>query len=300
MKGRACLVAMQLVAFLALFCTLPPPALAQQWTATQGDVLSIDLPSDTRHLKVRAFGRTWPWKRLDGNHIRTWIGIDLATKPGEHTILLRNDAGEQRHRVDVKAGSFRISRITVAKKMAEFSAADLRRIRADQAAIKHTYEMGVDAHPDIRIAVEPVEGVISTPFGARRYVNGEPRSPHSGLDIAAPEGTPIITPLAGRVLLAQSMFLNGNTVVIGCGNGLVMVYSHLKALRLKQGDWLQAGERIGEIGMTGRATGPHLHWGVRFRQARINPLTLLAAHDITGDTPASRQSTAMPEPEGKP
>ncbi|MDQ6973094.1 MAG: M23 family metallopeptidase, partial [Mariprofundaceae bacterium] len=89
------------------------------------------------------------------------------------------------------------------------------------------------------------------------------------------EGTPIISPLAGKVLLAESMYLNGNTVVIGHGNGLVMVYSHMHELKLRQGDRVEAGATIGEVGMTGRATGPHLHWGVRFNQARINPLSLL-------------------------
>lgn len=273
--GRACLTALLFPGFLILCCVLPQPGLAQQWTATQGDVLSIDLPADTRHLQVRAFGKTWPWKRLEGHGFRAWIGVDLKAKPGLHDIIVRSDTGKQRHILKVLAGHFRISRITVDKKMAEFDAATLRRIRADQAAIKHTYAMQVDAHPDIDISEQPVEGVISTPFGAQRYVNGEPRSPHSGLDIAAPEGTPVITPLAGRVLLAAPMYLNGNTIVIGYGNGLVMVYSHLRALKVKQGDWLQAGARIGEVGMTGRATGPHLHWGVRFEQARINPLALL-------------------------
>ncbi|OIO70699.1 MAG: hypothetical protein COY36_09400 [Zetaproteobacteria bacterium CG_4_10_14_0_2_um_filter_55_20] len=264
-------------ALLILTCGLPQLASAQQWQAVQGNVLVIELPAADKHLQVRAFGKSWPWKQIDGQHIRSWIGVDLKAKPGNHKLLVRGDAGEQLHQVQVIAGDFRISRIKVEKKMAEFDAATLKRIRADQAAIKGTYAMQVEGNPDISIAAEPTEGIVSTPFGAQRYVNGEPRSPHSGLDIAAPEGTPIITPLAGRVLLAESMYLNGNTVVVGHGNGLVMVYSHMNTLKVKKGDWLEAGARIGEVGMTGRATGPHLHWGVRFNQARINPASLLTA-----------------------
>jgi len=269
------LFAVLFTALLPLVCSLPQPAQAQQWQAVQGDVLVIKLPATGKHQEVRAFGKTWPWKQVDGQHIRSWIGVDLKAKPGNHTILIRSDAVEQRHQLKVTKGNFRISRIEVAKKMAEFDAASLKRLRADQAAIKATYAMQVKGNPDISIAAEPTQGIVSTPFGAQRYVNGQPRSPHSGLDIAAPEGTPIITPLAGKVLLAESMFLNGNTVVIGHGNGLVMVYSHMNTLEVKQGDWVKSGARIGAVGMTGRATGPHLHWGVRFNQARINPSSLI-------------------------
>jgi len=266
---------MLLIALLPLFCGVAQQVEAHQWQAVQGDVLTIDLPAGSKHMQVRAFGKAWPWKMLADQHIRAWVGIDLGAKPGNHTILIRSDVGEQRHQVQIRDGNFRISRISVAKKMAEFDAPTLKRIRADQAAIKSTYAMQVKANPDIGITAQPVEGIVSTPFGARRYVNGQPRSPHSGLDIAAPEGTPIVTPLAGRVLLAESMYLNGNTIVIGHGNGLVMVYSHMNTLELKKGDWVAADTRIGAVGMTGRATGPHLHWGVRFNQARINPASLL-------------------------
>jgi len=269
------LIAALFAALLPFVCSLPPLAQASQWQGVQGDVLAIELPATGTDIQIKAFGKTWPWKRLDEGHIRSWIGIDLKAKPGNHTILVRGNAIEQRHQLKVIEGDFRISRIKVAKKMAEFDAASLKRIRADQAAIKATYAMQVEGDPDISIASRPTEGVVSTPFGAQRYVNGAARSPHSGLDIAAPEGTPIITPLAGKVLLAESMYLNGNTVVIGHGNGLVMVYSHMNTLEIKKGDRVKSGERIGAVGMTGRATGPHLHWGVRFNQARINPASLI-------------------------
>jgi len=278
--------------FFALCCLVPGTASAKQWTATQGDILSIDLPATGKHVQVRAFGKTWPWKRLDADTVHAWIGIDLKTKPGWHSIHVRSKAGRKTEHVRVMRGHFRISRITVKKKMAVFDSATLKRIRSDQASIHKAYTIPVSAHPDITISEQPVEGVISTPFGAQRFVNGEPRSPHMGLDIAAPEGTPIITPLPGRVLLASPMYLNGNTVVIGYGNGLDMVYSHLKKLRVKVGDWLKQGQQIGEVGMTGRATGPHLHWGVSFRQARVNPLALLSANPVASGQPTHQEGKA--------
>ena len=122
---------------------------------------------------------------------------------------------------------------------------------------------------------KPVEGIESSPFGAQRIVNGKPKSPHSGIDIAAPPSTTIKTPLAGQVLLVADMYLNGKTVAIGHGNGLVSIFSHMRSTAVQQGDWLDTQQKIGEVGATGRATGPHLHWGIRFNSARINPASLL-------------------------
>jgi murein DD-endopeptidase MepM/ murein hydrolase activator NlpD len=159
--------------------------------------------------------------------------------------------------------------------MAVFNRKELARIHADHASLLECYTTHVDAKPDIAFKQIPVQGEISTPFGARRYVNGEPRSPHTGVDIAAPAGTPIIAPLSGRVLLVRSMYLDGNTVAIGHGHGLVSVYCHLSKIDVKPGQWIESGSEIGEVGQTGRATGPNLHWGIRFENARISPLALL-------------------------
>ncbi|MDQ6957677.1 MAG: M23 family metallopeptidase [Mariprofundaceae bacterium] len=248
---------------------------AHEWHTIQGDVVRVDATLTGQHVSLHCFGKNWPVKMVSKDHWIGWIGVDLGQKPGNYSLRWVSAGQKESGHLHISQGKFRVSRIEVKKKMAVFDAKALARIRADQAAIKKTYVMQVNATPDISITEHPVHGPVSTPFGARRYVNGKPRSPHSGLDIAAPEGTPIINPLAGRVLLAESMFLNGNTIVIGHGRGLVMVYSHLKSLHVHKGAWIKAGETIGEVGQTGRATGPHLHWGVRFNGARINPDSLL-------------------------
>ncbi len=254
------------------------PALAQVWEGTQGDVLQLEhAPGAIESLYC--FGRSWPVRRLQDGRLRGWIGIDLKKRPGEYQVSWKGRDGSQ-DVLRVLPGHFRISRITVARKMAEFDSEALARIRRDQKAILRTYGMRVDAYPDVKMYGMPVEGVVSTPFGAQRYVNGQPRSPHSGLDIAASEGSPVQAPLAGKVLLRESMFLNGNTVVLGHGNGLVSVFSHLRDIAVKEGEWVRTGQRIGSVGHTGRATGPHLHWGVRFYQARVNPVSLLAESDV--------------------
>ncbi len=256
----------------------PLVAGAQSWEARQGDLLRLVLPAPSgRHVRLTALGKTWPWRRLRDGRLLAWIGVDMDVKPGTYTLLVRAGVRHRRHTLIVHKTAFRISRIHVARRLAQFDARALARIRADHALLRRAYAASVrQAAVDFLIARAPVTGIISTPFGARRYVNGEKRSPHSGVDIAAPEGTPIVNTLPGRVLLAAPLFLNGNTVVVGHGRGLVMIYSHLKRIDVHAGERLQAGARIGSVGKTGRATGPHLHWGVRFRGARINPMSLLA------------------------
>jgi len=265
----------RLSALLLLICLFFVfPVHASTLRALQGDVVELSNISDHKP-RLHCFGKNWPVQAQDDGRWRGWIGIDLKTKPGTYIVHWYGQ-DDVKIKLIVVAGTFRISRITVKKKMAEFDAATLKRIRHDQKAILHTYGMKVDADPAVMMHGMPVEGIISTPFGAQRYVNGQPRSPHSGLDIAAPEGTPVLVPLGGKVLLREAMYLNGNTVVIGHGNGLVSVFSHLHKFDVHEGEWVHTGQRIGDIGQTGRATGPHLHWGVRFQKARVNPASLLA------------------------
>ncbi|OIO72986.1 MAG: hypothetical protein CO186_04570 [Zetaproteobacteria bacterium CG_4_9_14_3_um_filter_49_83] len=241
---------------------------------TQGGILSLTLGKQASgQSQIKAFDIDWPCRQKDDG-VRCWIGVDLATEPGLYTASWQAGSATKKLQFNVEKGDFRISRITVEKNMATFDEASLKRLRADQQALKQSYVRQVDGQPDLDLLLKPAEGVTSTPFGAQRYVNGEARSPHSGVDIAAAEGTAVIAPLAGEVILAASMFLNGNTLVIGHGNGLVSVFSHLKQMDVKLGDYVRQGQVIAQIGQTGRATGPHLHWGLRFRQARVDPYAL--------------------------
>ncbi|GAV19506.1 murein DD-endopeptidase MepM [Mariprofundus micogutta] len=258
---------------LILFSNLPQAA---EWSAIQGDVVSIKASFEADKVRLWCFGKKWPAKLQADGSWKGWIGIDLKTKPGTYPIEWSN--GKRivaKDSVTVSKGEFRISHITVEKKMADFDAPTLKRIRSEAKLLRATYIAAVDATPDIHMDGKPAEGIESTPFGAQRYVNGAARSPHSGIDIAAPAGTPITAPLAGKVLHVADMYLNGKTVAIGHGNGLVSVYSHMQSTDVTIGQWIQAHQKIGEMGSTGRATGPHLHWGVRFHNARVNPESLL-------------------------
>lgn len=265
-----------ILSLLLIITAWVPSLQAMEWSATQGDVVTVDIIAPAKSVNLKCFNRAWPVKLIGKEHWRGWIGVDLKKKPGAYNISWTSGARTvAKDSLVVGKGKFRISHIKVSKKMAVFDKPTLTRIRAETKALKATYKQHVEATPDITMDGKPVEGIESTPFGAQRYVNGEPRSPHSGVDIAAPAGTAIRTPLAGQVLLVANMYLNGNTVSIGHGNGLVTVYAHMQSTAVRQGEWVKTHQLIGKVGSTGRSTGPHLHWGIRFNNARINPESLL-------------------------
>lgn len=153
--------------------------------------------------------------------------------------------------------------------------ADQRRIAEDNVAIKKARSAisGLDGFlEEFRL---PVEGRTSGVYGSRRLYNGEERSWHRGHDIAAPTGTPVYAPARGRVVLARDTFLNGNLVIIDHGQSVFTLYAHLDSMAVKMGDTLKPGEKLGEVGTTGRSTGPHLHWGLNVGNVPLDPWLLV-------------------------
>jgi len=121
----------------------------------------------------------------------------------------------------------------------------------------------------------PVDGIVSSPFGLKRFFNDQPRNPHSGLDIAAPEGTDIVLPSDGDIIDTGNYYFNGNTVFVDHGQGMISMFNHMSKISVKTGDKLKRGDKIGEIGKTGRVTGPHLHWSLNLNQTRVDPMLFL-------------------------
>jgi murein DD-endopeptidase MepM/ murein hydrolase activator NlpD len=128
--------------------------------------------------------------------------------------------------------------------------------------------------PDLNF-MNPVEGIISSRYGKKRYINDEPRSPHLSLDIAAAEGTKIVSPSRGKVILVGDFFYAGNYIIIDHGFGLISSYSHLSSVLVDENELIEKGQKIGEVGSTGRVTGPHLHWTVYLNKERINPESII-------------------------
>jgi murein DD-endopeptidase MepM/ murein hydrolase activator NlpD len=165
--------------------------------------------------------------------------------------------------------------LKVAPRTVDLSPEDLARYERER---KH--QEGViatlSAAPQGRLAMRPpVPGKRSDSFGKRRFFNGQPRNPHSGMDIAAASGTPVVAPLAGTVVDTGDYFFNGNTVWLDHGGGLLSMMCHLSRIDAAVGTQLAAGEPLGRVGATGRVTGPHLHWGVVLNRASVDPALFL-------------------------
>ena len=132
--------------------------------------------------------------------------------------------------------------------------------------------------------IAPVEGRVTGVYGSQRILNGEPRSPHRGLDIAAARGTPVVSPAKGIVrLVAEGMYLMGNTLMIDHGLGVTSIFIHLDSISAREGDAVEQGDIVARVGQTGRATGPHLHWGVSVGSTSIDPARLLSKRNLVPD-----------------
>jgi len=212
------------------------------------------------------------------------VGLGLELKPGEQPLSVTRGEERTEIRFAVAPKQYEVQRLTIKDKgYVDLSPQNLKRYERDKAATERAFATWTDTQPTLRLAL-PVAGRLSSPFGLQRYFNGEPRAPHSGIDIAAPEGTPIRAPAAGVVVATGNYFFNGNTVFLDHGQGFVTMYNHMKVITVKRGEHVEAGAKIGEIGHTGRVTGPHLHWGVSLNDARVDPLLLLAPEALAALT----------------
>lgn len=158
------------------------------------------------------------------------------------------------------------------------SAEELARINRENAKIVAARSMDSDGLWFLESFIWPAEGRISGVYGSQRILNGEPRQPHYGVDVAAPVGTPVIAPAGGVVTLAErDLFFTGGTIMIDHGYGLSSAFLHMSAIEVEVGQVVSRGDRIGAIGATGRVTGAHLDWRMNWFEARIDPQLLAPA-----------------------
>jgi murein DD-endopeptidase MepM/ murein hydrolase activator NlpD len=204
------------------------------------------------------------------------VGIPLSTKPGAHALKVATPTGTVDVPFQVTDKSYSTQHLTIKnERQVNPKPEDLKRIEAERERSDAALSRFTTSDAPVFALQSPVAGTQSDSYGSRRYFNGQPRSPHSGMDIAAAKGTPIHSPAAGTVVEAGNFFFNGNTLFIDHGFGLVTMYCHLEQIKVKVGDRLASGDLLGTVGMTGRVTGPHLHWGVALNRAMVDPALFL-------------------------
>jgi murein DD-endopeptidase MepM/ murein hydrolase activator NlpD len=222
------------------------------------------------------------------------VGLPLALKPGAHELaVVESDRRERTVSFAVGSREYDKQYVTLAnRRQVDPEPEDLRRIKHEQERLSEAFSTYSDFESDGLNFGLPSEGRVSGGFGSRRFFNKEPRQPHSGLDIAAPEGTPIVAPAAGRVIETGDFFFNGLSVLLDHGQGVITMYNHLSRIDVVKGVRVARGERIGLVGRTGRVTGPHLHWTVSLNNARVDP-ALFLSNETRKQGLGGIQSTAL-------
>jgi len=254
--------------------------------SSQGGLVLVEVHSASplAGLKAEWLGQS-PHFWRDGNQEnvrRALLGVDLERSAGMFrlTLAAQLESGERlacSALVSVQAGHFAVERLRVGRRFVELSPKDLERAEREGQRLR---ELFARVTPErlwqgrFRLPVDGVQAAEN--FGRRRFLNGQPRSPHSGEDFPAPAGALVRAAQRGRVALAEDLFFSGNTVVLDHGLGLFTFYGHLESIAVKVDDMVEAGTPLGQVGATGRVTSAHLHWAVRLNEARVNPLQLVA------------------------
>lgn len=243
--------------------------------------VSVHTNSPVKSIYARFSGQKYLLgaTQTPGEYI-TLIGIDLGLKPGSYSIVVTPVYEDGHHENMVKEilvaeKEFPIKKLWVNEKYVTPPPDVLDRIREESELLNEIYGIYTPRWLGEGSFIVPSSGEIVPNFGERRIFNDQPRSPHSGVDISSPYGMPVLASNTGRIVLASNLYYAGNTVIIDHGLGVFTLYLHLSKFRVKRGDSVGKGTIIGEIGATGRVTGPHLHWGVKVQGSRIDPLSLL-------------------------
>ncbi|MFQ5525695.1 MAG: M23 family metallopeptidase [Thermoanaerobaculia bacterium] len=213
------------------------------------------------------------WQPLDGS---CWFPIDLLQPEGGLRVFRYRDGLRETATIEVSEYPYPVQRITIEDtSRVDLSPEILARVQKEQTWVKPLWSLEGPAIFALPLADPLDEMGKSGSFGSRRFFNDQPRSPHSGADYPAVEGTPVYSVSAGRVVLAADLFFSGNSVFVDHGDGLISMYFHLSSILVEEGQELETRAQIGRVGATGRTTGPHLHFGLRWKGARVDPSLLL-------------------------
>jgi murein DD-endopeptidase MepM/ murein hydrolase activator NlpD len=201
------------------------------------------------------------------------VGIPLDAKVGAALPLTVERGAREPETIALEIGRKRYAtqHLSVKPEQVELSPADLARHEQERAHLRGVLRTFSESAPDSLLLLQPCEGPRSDSFGKRRFFNRQPRNPHNGLDIAAPDGTPVIAAGTGNVLDVGDYFFSGKTLILDHGRGFLTLYAHLSAIDAMTGDRVAAGKRIASVGATGRVTGSHLHFSVYLNATAVDP-----------------------------
>ena len=251
---------------LVLSSTLPKQLYAP------GGIVNIELSTVDKPAPEVFFQKKRVLVLENNNKWVAVIGIPLKTKVGQHAIQVKSGTKTTELSFDIVDKEYPAQYITIKnKRMVNPNPDDIKRISSERPAINKALNTWTQQAIDDLSFSLPVKGRLSSPFGLKRFFNNQPKNPHSGLDIAAPTGTTISAPAPGLVINTGSYYYNGNTVFLDHGQGLITGYFHMSKISVKAGQIVEQGTKLGEVGETGRVTGPHLHWNVYLNKTKVDP-----------------------------
>lgn len=247
----------------------------------QGGVVELEIfGPDLTRTEGRLGKATIPFFSSGNGHYTALVGADLEAKPGLAAVMVKGLtlAGKQRDSqilLRIKPKSFKKESFSVAAEFDQLSPEVLERIRKDQDEFSRAFMTSAPERLWEGPFVLPILSEVSSPFGYRRVINGTPRAPHTGVDLRAALSSEVVAANHGRVVLLGDFFFSGRSLVLDHGGGLYTMYFHLSEFKVETGVAVRKGDVIGLSGMTGRVTGPHLHWSARLNGARIDPFELI-------------------------
>jgi murein DD-endopeptidase MepM/ murein hydrolase activator NlpD len=272
------------VLLLSFFLSLNASFAASSVTVSvkQGDVASfqVEVDSDLPVIIGKFRDHKVPFFRLSSSRkYEALIGADLAEPPGVYRVTLIDPDGAalqspRPYRIKVLSQKFGTQELNLPQESVDLDPATLARVEKEKTEMAALFGKVTEERLWESGFLVPVEGKIAGAFGRKRILNGQPRSSHNGEDIAAPMGAVVRASNTGKVVMTDELFFSGKSIVLDHGWGVFTMYFHLSEMGVQQGEVVKKGQIIGRVGASGRATGPHLHWGLRLAGARVNPFAL--------------------------
>jgi murein DD-endopeptidase MepM/ murein hydrolase activator NlpD len=290
-----------------LFSNTPPAPMGfdGQYSGKQGQVLVVKVKGEEQATEVKGtfLSRTIPFFREfrpgePAGYIGL-LGIDMQDEPGTYELAVEVKQGEQAKQLSfnvlVAKEKFAVEHLKLPKEKVDLDEKSTARWKAEQQLVQQALAENSRLKLWHSNFIEPVNGKRTGIFGSVRIMNGQPRNPHNGEDIGAPMGADVAATNDGIVRITVDHIFSGKGVFVDHGLGFYTMYFHLSEILVKDGDLVTVGQIIGKVGATGRATGPHLHWGVKLNGARVNPYALLDLPFKNGVTPPPTATIPTPE-----